>query len=537
LELLFHKTRAAVNKPESISIAAGLLLALAVPAHAAEAQAEERFDLLEIRVLGNTTLPARSVEKAVYPHLGPGRVLADVESARTALEQAYRDAGYGAVYVDIPEQQVDGGIVRLRVTEGRVDRVRVTGIRYFSNRQIRAALPALEAGEPLNLPALQGQLTALNQQTRDRSIVPVLRGGRSPGTVDIELKVEDRLPVHGNVEVSDRYTANTSRLRSSATLSFDNLWQARHSLSLQYQTAPEEPSEARVLAATYVMPAAGRDVLALFHVDTDSEFTTLGAEFNEFGVVGQGRIVGLRYIHPIAAAPSGYFHNLTLGADYKDFSEVITQDEEEPATTPISYINWTLAYAGNQRGERHSFGFDVAANFGVRGLANSSNEFHYKRFSGTPDKGEPDYFYLRGTARYERALLPWLSFATTASGQYTPHALIGNEQYSSGGADGVRGYLESEMLGDYGATGSLELRLRPMRQLAVFGFYDAAVTGLQHALPGQQASRKLAGTGLGIELADFHGLSSSLLWAYPLRDGENVLRGDSRVHFLVRYGF
>lgn len=511
--------------------------ALLAPCRAAEeVAAQEHFDLQEIRVLGNTTLAVRDIERAIYPHVGGNKTIADVEAARAALEKAYRDAGYGAAYVDIPEQQVDQGIVRLRVTEGRVDRVRISGARYFSNREIRAALPSLAQGEPLKLPALQGELTALNQQTRDRSIVPVLKGGRSPGTVDVELKVQDELPVHGNIEVTDRYTADTSRLRSSATLSFDNLWQARHSLSLQYQTAPQEPDEASVLAATYLMPARGRNMLAGFYVKTDSEFTTLGPEFSEFGVLGQGQIMGLRYVHPIAAT-TGYAQSLTFGADFKDFKEVITLEDDEPATTPISYINWSLAYGGNLRGPADSLALQVAANFGIRGIANSSDEFHYKRYSGTPNKGEPDYFYLRGSAQYERRLLPRLSVAGLVSGQYSPHALIGNEQFSTGGADGVRGYLESESLGDYGATASLELHAAPFAKFDVFTFFDAGFTALQHALPGQDERLGLAATGAGINLLDFHGLTSSVLWAYPLRDGTHVERGDSRVHFRVTYGF
>src|SRR5262245_35947781 len=92
---------------------------LSVGAHAQET--ENHFDVFEYRVLGNTVLPTQSVERAVYPHLGEKRTLKDVEEARVALEKAYRDAGFGTVFVDIPEQDVDHGIVRLKVTEGKLN--------------------------------------------------------------------------------------------------------------------------------------------------------------------------------------------------------------------------------------------------------------------------------------------------------------------------------------------------------------------------------------------------------------------------------
>src|SRR5262245_6663834 len=76
---------------------------LAQAAGEAAAADEQVFTIDEYRVLGVTALPAVAVERAVYDYAGPGRTVADVEQARQSLERAYRDAGYGTVFVDIPE--------------------------------------------------------------------------------------------------------------------------------------------------------------------------------------------------------------------------------------------------------------------------------------------------------------------------------------------------------------------------------------------------------------------------------------------------
>ena len=153
------------------------------PASAQAAQAaapsEPPFDVLEYRVLGNSVLPVTEVERAVYPFLGEQKTIADVESARQALELAYRSAGYGTVFVDIPEQQVNQGIVRLRATEGHLDRVHITGARYFSNGAIRESIPALARGAIPNLPEVQTQLAAVNARTPDRAVTPILKAGRT----------------------------------------------------------------------------------------------------------------------------------------------------------------------------------------------------------------------------------------------------------------------------------------------------------------------------------------------------------------------
>ena len=49
-------------------------------------------------------LSATRIEEAVYPYLGEDKTIADVEATRTALEKAYRDAGYLTVLVGIPSR-------------------------------------------------------------------------------------------------------------------------------------------------------------------------------------------------------------------------------------------------------------------------------------------------------------------------------------------------------------------------------------------------------------------------------------------------
>ena len=83
------------------------------------------FDVWEYRVNGNSLLPQTTVEKAVYPFLGEGRSFDDVDAARGALEQAYADAGYRTVAVNLPQQEVRGGVVQIEVVERPVGRLRV----------------------------------------------------------------------------------------------------------------------------------------------------------------------------------------------------------------------------------------------------------------------------------------------------------------------------------------------------------------------------------------------------------------------------
>lgn len=526
--------------PRSVLIAV-LLLTCALPrAGRAEADTSPRFDVWEYRIAGNTALPAADLERALYPHLGPQRSMTDIEAARQQLEALYRDRGFGTVFIDVPEQDVVDGLVRLQVTEGRLESVKITGPRYFSAGRIRSSLPALQAGEVVNLQSLQQELTAVNRQSADRQVTPVLRAGSKPGAVGVELKVKDDLPLHASVEVNNRYTADTSPTRAGVNLSYDNLFQKFHRLSLQYQTAPENPEETRVIAATYIAPV-GNDLVAGYVVDTSSDFATL-AGIGSLSVLGTGRIYGMRYIRNLPETP-GRYHSLTFGMDYKDFEDRIRQPDGLTDTTPMRYLNWSAAYGSSWLGDSQATTLNAAFNFGVRGAGNTPDEFEFKRY-----KAPANYLYLRGSVQHQRPLFAGTSFLARIAGQVAPEPLISNEQFAIGGADTVRGYLEAEQLGDNGVAATLELHspqflsLLPehLEQAYLFGFVDGGMVGILDPLPvdGQRTSSySLASAGLGFRLAGFGGLQTELEWAYPFEASADTARGDSRLHFQVLYGF
>lgn len=531
--------------------AALLCLFLAVPVLAetvtpvADEPAQPRFDVWEIQVEGSDLIPATAIERAVYPHLGEDRDIDDIEAARAAVEAAFREAGYATVLVNIPEQDVENGVVRLEVLEGRVARLRVVGSRYFSLGRIKAAVPALAAGESPNLPEVQQQLAALNKQSVDRKISPVLRPGRRPGTVDVDLKVEDELPVHGALELNDDFIRNTTRLRLNGSVRYDNLWQREHSAGFSFQLTPEAPSEVKVFSGTYLFRPDLWDLLVvLYGVKSASDVTSLGSSGGGVGVIGNGIIAGTRVIKPLPTVGS-VFQNLTVGLDYKDFKDTVSPVDGTGFETPISYTKFNVGYGGFVLGDGRTVRFNLDGNFGVRGMGNTFKEFTNKRF-----RAKPSYFYLRGDGSWESALpgslLPGAQLLLEFAGQVSSGPIIGNEQFSIGGANDVRGYFATQGLVDQGVTGRLELRSPSLIDdvhalwltgLNVVTFVEAGHGRTIDPLPGQDEAFTLASTGLGLRLAAPHGLNSRIDWAVPLIENNEIDAYESRFHFSFGYEF
>lgn len=510
------------------------------------AEAEPTFNIWEIRVQGNSLLDRKSIEETIYPHLGPDKTFADIQAARAALEQRYRDAGFPTVYVDVPEQNIRNGLVKVRVTVGRISRVRITGARYYSNGWIRENLPEASPGDAPRLARFNAQLAQLNSRSADRKVTPVLKPGKEPGTVELELKVKDELPLHAALEVNNRNTVATTDTRLVGELSYANLWQRDHTIGLLYQVSPEDTDESEVWALNYSFrPARSANSYAFYAVRSNSDIETTGS----IGVLGRGRVYGARAILAMPGTDR-LINSVVLGADYKDFEETIGFDDE--IQTPIKYINWSAAWTGAYVAESNLQNFSIAANFGLRGLVNDELEF-----TGIPLPGggclggkrcgsRANYLYFRGTYDIWQSLPAGMSLFIKASGQWSPEPLISNEQFNAGGLDTVRGYYEAEALGDSGVAATVELRspdfgsklLAGLEETYVYAFTDAARLRINpvEGVVEENSTQELASAGVGLRFKGY-GFSGIFNWAHPFRSGPATVKDDDQLLFRLRYGF
>ena len=486
------------------------------------------FDLFELQVDGNTVLDSALIEKTLYPFLGTKKSVEDVEKARQTLESLYKDKGYPTVLVEIPEQDVVENVVRLKVVEGSVEHLKITGSRYFYLGKIRESVPALEAGQVPYMPAVQEQVSALSKESADRQVTPVFRAGSTPGKTEVELRVKDNLPLHGSVEMNGRNSEHTSRSRLIGSIRYDNLWQRFHSASLQYQVSPENNNEVDVWSGTYVLPTGWSDSrLALYGIGISSN-TQLGTSVGGLSVVGAGTIYGARLMLPLATL-NDYNHSLTAGFDYKDFSQGVKTKGQDTQNTPISYAGFQVGYDGSWRSETSVTSLSSAIHFSVRGLGNDAQEFAQKRAGA-----KADYLYLTSELKHLQTLL---------SGQLANSPLISNEQFAVGGQQSVRGYYQTQQLGDEGVNLSFELQSPAFTQwdfaqnLRAHAFLDYGYLWVQQPLAPNPSNYKLAGTGVGLRMQLFKHFVSELDWAFALYNQSTVNAGNQRIDFRFAYEF
>ena len=516
----------------------------AAPEQAASAEAgaaanapqppEPTYYIAEYRIQGARSLPRIAVEEAVYPYLGPGRTQQGIEQARVALEKAYRDKGYQAISVLIPEQRITRGIVVFQVAEGTVGRLRVRGARYFLPSEVRREAPSLKEGRVVDFNNITHDIMALNRLA-DRRVEPSLKQGEEPGTVDIDLNVKDTFPLHGSLELNNRYNASTTHLRVNGALSYSNLWQLGHTLGMSFQLAPERISDANIFSGYYMIPVPCVEGLNFMVQGTrqDSDVATLGT----FDSVGRGETIGGRFIFTLPKE-TDFFHSITFGIDYKHYEA--TDVTIAPGTgpiplAPVTYYPLSLSYDASWVARKSSTDLEVGLTFNLRGMSYVARDkrgpsaFYDLRY-----KADDNFAYVRGSLSHTHELPAGFQAFAKVQGQIADQPLVSPEQFGAGGMDTVRGYLESTALGDSGYAGTAELRTpsfgslihaKPVDDWRFFAFFDGGVVTLRNPLPQQTSSFSLASIGAGSRLRLVNHLNGTVVFGLPL-----IGQGATHVH-------
>jgi hemolysin activation/secretion protein len=368
-------------------------------------------------------------------------------------------------------------------------------------------------------------------------VAPVLIPGKELGTIDVELKVKDKLPLHGNLELNNRNTHSTKDLRLNGMLRYDNLWQKDHAVSIQFQTSPQDTDEVKLFSGSYVWPSFfGKDNMSVVYgVSSDSD----SAFGNGFNVIGRGQIVGFREIIPLPRV-GDYAHNLSVGVDYKDFDEE-QQFGDDSETVPVTYVPLSFSYSSSLRGKSGVTRFSTGLDLAFRGLVSSESEFEDKRFNARGN------YVIFGLGLEREQNLPWgMSAVLKLNGQLSDQPLISNEQYTAGGMMSIHGYKESEVSGDNAVQGNFVLISPDIAQMAnlpgklkinLKAFYDAAHLTKEDPLPGEEEDVTVKGTGLGLRGALGNRIEAAVDWGIALDDTNNTDSGDNLFYFLLKVQF
>jgi hemolysin activation/secretion protein len=376
----------------------------------------------------------------------------------------------------------------------------------------------------------------------DRRVTPLLRPGVRPGTMEVELAVEDDLPLHGNIEVNNRQSPDTSESRLEAGIRYGNLFQKQHSAGLNYVISPEKPDEVSVLAGFYSAPLSATRSLSAFIQHSNSNIgSAVGST-----VVGKGTTIGARlsFTLPQPAGIANLFHSISLGADFKDLAETQNSLGSDAKHTPLRYMPLVAQYTFNSFGESGEFSgnLGLVVNLNMISQQVDCQGLQMDQFECRRAYARPGFSVIRGDLGYSKRLLGWEGSARMDF-QFSKQALVSPEQILAGGMDSVRGYFEGEAAGDAGWRLRGEVKTPAFFEfggaaLRALIFVEGAQLWLNSPPPGQTSDFTLASAGLGLRLkGDKGGPLMVLDIGHVLLDGPRSKQGDLRGHVRLGYEF
>ncbi|MCP4471272.1 MAG: ShlB/FhaC/HecB family hemolysin secretion/activation protein, partial [Gammaproteobacteria bacterium] len=404
------------------------------------------------------------LERFTGQHAGLEGLLEAVD----ALQAAIKERGTSSFSrVVLPQQTLQGGVVRLEVIVLTVSKVNVTGATHHSEKNIRNSVPALVEGVQPSTRKLARTLELANLNASKETTLTFKENEAMPGTLEGTLDVEDKRPwnVFASGDNSGSSEIGTAQITLGA--SHDNLFNMDHVGSLSYTTAPEDADRLKLWAGSYYAPVySWGGAFLLYYVESDVD---TGLVLDAFEVSGAGKFGGVRYSQEFYHFGS-LKHRVTIGFDDKLFENNVLLGTSNLGSD-VRAQPASLQYSGEIESYPWSTSFYISYARNLPGNGRNSTPFYEANRAGATE----DWDVSRGGGTLSYNFSNGLVARGALELQYSDEPLIAGEQFGLGGAHSVRGFEEREISGDSGTRLSAEIWSPPIElwgDLRFLGFID-----------------------------------------------------------------
>jgi len=455
----------------------------------------------DIIIEGNTVIDTETLNKVTEAFKGRELTLEEMSELTDLLTMTYQEKGYILARAYLPEQEIEDGILKVSIAEGKIGKIKIAGYTHYKADVLKRYFKQQEKHGVIKESLLEQGLL-LSSDTPDVKTTVVLKEGEKPGEVDVILDVKDSSKLTFGVDLTLDYnnfgseTVGQDRYGASIGIT-DHVIGSRLDLRLIASGNPEDSYLGNYTWTVSISTYGTKLSLNYLH----SNFA-VGQELQDLGLKGRSEFYGGVITHPILkkknmnfSINAGYSHKFT-----KNF--ILAQD-----SSLDDVDQWFFGF--NYDSLDRYLGKNIASFGYLWGQVDRDEKLVTSRANTEDESYDKIMFNL---ARIQK-VYGYTNVMFRAGGQYTDKRLLPFEQYGIGGYGSVRGYDPSLFLGDSGYNFSAELMFAPpylsekivfkqrLAQLVQFVlFADHGQVWITDTQGPELGSQYLTGYGVGFRL-------------------------------------
>ncbi|MFT4056137.1 MAG: ShlB/FhaC/HecB family hemolysin secretion/activation protein [Novosphingobium sp.] len=474
--------------------------------------------LREVHYLGATLDPA-ALDEAVRPFVGAPLDRDTLQKLANAVSAAYAKSDIAFYAVSIPAQTGAGGVLTVRVLEGRIVQYALAGETGSTpKRLIDAHVRRLMRETPTHKSTIERTLSLL-RDIPGQTVEAKLRGTATPGELALDLDVR-RKQIEITLNLNNRGVFNvTTGAQAQVAVAFNGLVREGDSTRLAGYV-PLQPSRYQFYSASHQTPIG-------------SSGTTIGVSgayvrtrTRDLGILGEAKQVGIVVSHPLVRS---YRRNLTLTASLDG-----TNSDNYYLDTAFGGFRTRAARLGanwSAIGKTSGYGASLSLSHGLGGLG------------AEPIEGYSKAAFRKANlqATFVKQIDPKVAAKVTLRGQYSPDRLPTTERFVLGGDGAGLAFRDGFLTADKAVAGSAELSWRAFgnkegtRALTVFAYADGAIAQ-SRARPAYGLVKNdysLASAGGGVRVTPVKGWTATGQIAVPVKKPFDGMSRKARFFFSV----
>lgn len=462
------------------------------------------FQLKTIDLGAVTAFKPQELSNIYEPYIGQTITLDIVWQIAGQITERYRQQGYFLSRAYVPAQSIEDGHVRINVVEG-----------YISTVELNDPI-----GETSLVKTLIGRLTRHNPIDTHTLESFMLRLNDIPGVNFQALIAPSNQPEDASVKLSLVPVEEDAR----AAIQFDNFgsrFLGPYQSSVHYQRSIIPYQMTTFSALTSILPdelayAALRHDIPVhpdWNIHLSGNYVTAepGASLDPNDITSDSFELGVGITYQ---AVRQRLENLSFSLAFEGKNTdsdilgntILTRDR-------IRAGRFRVAYDTNDGWEGYNY-LSATVNQGLKLLGSSDpDDANLSRAEAEPDFTTVAFRYTRQQS------LPgkWLIIGHVA-GQIASDPLFSAEEFGIGGQSFGRAYDPSEITGDHGLAGSVELRYHAFAafddmSLSPYFFYDIGKVWNEDSSDGDISATS---SGVGVRVSHPTGINANLGLAFPL---------------------